>query len=303
MSQVRVIAPGGVPAPPEENRRVPRRVLAGLSRDRAGLAGLALLVLLVAFAVIPTAWFPHDPVSISLSDRLRAPSWFAGGSPDHLLGTDNLGRDLLSRIALATRVSLLLAFFAVLVSGAIGITSGALAGFYGGRLDVLLMRLVDIQLAFPIVLLVIAVIAVVGPSVPVLVLLLGVSGWPAYARLVRADVLRVKGHEFVEASRATGASQLRVLVRHIVPNVTSTIVVFGTFEIARIMLLESAVSFLGLGVQPPLPSLGTMIADGRDHIYSGWWVSALPGLVIVLAVLGFNLVGDSLRDALDPTTR
>ncbi len=282
----------------------PRRsLLRRILRDRMGLAGFVILVLLVLVAAWPSPWLPHDPYKTSLAQRLTAPVGMAGGSWDNVLGTDNLGRDLLSRMMLGTRTSLLLALFAVLISAALGISFGALAGYFGGALDALLMRLVDIQLAFPIVLLVIAVIAVVGPSLPVLVLLLGISGWAPYARLVRADVLRVKQLEFVEASRATGSGTARVLLRHVLPNVTTTIVVFGTFEVARILLLESAVSFLGLGVQPPTPSLGTMIADGRDYIYNGWWVSALPGLAIVLAVLGFNFLGDGLRDALDPTTR
>lgn len=201
---------------------------------------------------------------------------------------------------LGTRTSLMIAVLAVLVSAGLGVGLGAAAGYYGGWFDNVMMRLVDVQLAFPIILLVIAVIAVIGPSLAVLVVLLGLSGWPSYARLVRADVLKVKSLEFVEASRATGSRGLRILLRHVMPNVASTIVVFGTFELARILLLESAVSFLGLGVQPPNPSLGTMIADGQEYIYSGWWVSALPGVVIVLAVLAFNFLGDGLRDALDP---
>lgn len=165
------------------------------------------------------------------------------------------------------------------------------------------MRLVDIQLAFPLLLLIIAVIAVVGSSLPVLILLLGISGWAQYARLVRAETLRVRAQEFVEASRALGTGSLRLVVRHVLPNVSTTIIVVGTFEIARVFLLESAVSFLGLGVQPPTPSWGTMIADGRDYVYEGWWIATVPGVAIVLAVLAFNFLGDGLRDVLDPKTR
>lgn len=271
-----------------------------LFRDRFGVIGAVILVALSVVALWPTSHLPHDPYRTTLRNRLSPPMGFAGSSSDHLLGTDNLGRDLLSRIMLGTRTSLMIAVLAVLVSAGLGVGLGAAAGYYGGWFDNVMMRLVDVQLAFPIVLLVIAVIAVIGPSLAVLVVLLGLSGWPSYARLVRADVLKVKSLEFVEASRATGSRGLRILLRHVMPNVASTIVVFGTFELARILLLESAVSFLGLGVQPPNPSLGTMIADGQEYIYSGWWVSALPGVVIVLAVLAFNFLGDGLRDALDP---
>ncbi len=286
----------------ESTRGATRRggFLRRLFRDRFGVVGAIILIVLLVVALWPTSQLPHDPYRTSLRNRLTPPIGFAGSSPNHVLGTDNLGRDLMSRMMLGTRTSLMIAVLAVLVSAGLGVGLGAAAGYYGGWLDTLMMRLVDVQLAFPIVLLVIAVIAVLGPRLSVLVVLLGLSGWPAYARLVRADVLKIKALEFVEASRATGSHQLRILLRHVLPNVASTIVVFGTFELARILLLESAVSFLGLGVQPPNPSLGTMIADGQEYIYSGWWVSALPGVVIVLAVLGFNFLGDGLRDALDP---
>jgi|JRYE01.1.fsa_nt_gb ABC-type dipeptide/oligopeptide/nickel transport system permease subunit len=271
-----------------------------LLADRLAVVGFVIVALLVIVAVWPVQWLPADPSVTSLVKRLRPPIWLEGGTWANPLGTDGLGRDILSRMMLGTRYSLLIATLAVAITAGIGVTLGLIAGYFGGRVDSVIMRLVDIQLAFPLLLLIIAVIAVLGASLPVLIVMLGISGWAQYARLVRAETLKIKGHEYVEASRAIGNDALTIIWRHVLPNASTTIVVFGTFEFARILLLESAVSFLGLGVQPPTPSWGTMIADGRDHIFGGWWVSAIPGLAIVLAVLAFNFVGDGLRDVLDP---
>ena len=282
----------------ESTRR--RQWLRALLADRLAVVGLAVVAVLVLVALWPVDWLPANPSVTSLVKRLRPPVWLEGGSWANPLGTDGIGRDILSRMMLGTRYSLLIASLAVAITAAIGVTLGLIAGYFGGRIDSVIMRLVDIQLAFPLLLLIIAVIAVVGASLPVLIVMLGISGWAQYARLVRAETLKIKGHEYVEASRAIGNSSLNIIWRHVLPNASTTIVVFGTFEFARILLLESAVSFLGLGVQPPTPSWGTMIADGRDHIFGGWWVSAIPGLAIVLAVLAFNFLGDGLRDVLDP---
>lgn len=279
-----------------------RRFWKLILRDRLATIGLVIIVLLAVVALWPAAWLLANPTRANPALRLRPPV-FAGGTWGHALGTDNLGRDLLSRTVAGTKVSVVIALVAVLISATLGIGLGVVAGYFGGAVDSLIMRLVDIQLAFPLLLLIIAVIAVVGSSLPVLILLLGISGWAQYARLVRAETLRVRAQEFVEASRALGTGSLRLVVRHVLPNVSTTIIVVGTFEIARVFLLESAVSFLGLGVQPPTPSWGTMIADGRDYVYEGWWIATVPGVAIVLAVLAFNFLGDGLRDVLDPKTR
>jgi peptide/nickel transport system permease protein len=269
-------------------------------RDRMAVAGLGLLTVIVVAAVWPAAWLPHPPEWSDLDARLVPPAFLPGGSARYLLGTDTLGRDLLSRIMYGGRFSLFVALAAVTLGGAVGIAVGLLAGYRGGVLDVIVMRLVDVQLAFPLVLLVITVIAVVGPSLPVLVVTLGLPAWAHYARIVRGATLGIVASQYVEAARALGCPELRVLWRHVLPNLTTPIVILTTFEIARLLLLESAVSFLGLGIQPPTPSWGTMIADGRNHIYEGWWVSTMPGLAICLTVLAFNLLGDGLRDLLDP---
>lgn len=271
-------------------------------RDRLAAIGLVIIALLAVVALLPTAWLPSNPTRANPALRLKPPV-FAGGTWNHALGTDNLGRDLLSRTVVGTKVSVVIALAAVLISATLGIGLGVISGYFGGAVDSLIMRLVDIQLAFPLLLLIIAVIAVVGSSLPTLIVLLGISGWAQYARLVRAETLRVRTQEFVEASRALGTGGLRIVLKHVLPNVSTTIIVVGTFEIARVFLLESAVSFLGLGVQPPTPSWGTMIADGREYVYDGWWIATVPGMAIVLAVLAFNFLGDGLRDVLDPKTR
>lgn len=294
--------PSATPAATQSEKAVRRAWLRALLADKLAVVGLGVLVLLVLVALWPFDLLPNHPYATSLPQRLRPPVWLEGGSWERPLGTDNLGRDILSRMMLGTRYSLTIAALALLVSAGIGVTLGLAAGFFGGRLDTVIMRLVDIQLAFPLLLLVIAVIAVIGASLPMLILLLGISGWAQYARLVRAETLKIVGHEYVEASRAIGNRSWRIIVKHVLPNASTTIVVFGTFEFARILLLESAVSFLGLGVQPPTPSWGTMIADGRNHIFGGWWVSAIPGVAIFAAVLALNFIGDGLRDVLDPRT-
>lgn len=279
-----------------------RRFWQQIARDRLALVGLAIIAVLTVVTLWPAAWLPANPQRTNPAVRLQPPA-IVSGDWSRPLGTDHLGRDLLSRTVAGTRVSVGIALVAVLISAVVGITLGVVAGYLGGVTDTIIMRLVDVQLAFPLLLLIIAVIAVMGSSLPVLVVLLGLSGWAQYARLVRAETLRVRSQEFVEASRALGNDLFSILRKHVIPNLSTTIVVVGTFEIARIFLLESAVSFLGLGVQPPTPSWGTMIADGRNYVYEGWWVATVPGVAIVLTVLAFNFLGDGLRDALDPKSR
>lgn len=277
-----------------------RRSLHAFLRDRFAIAGSLLLGLLLIAALWPVAWLPHEPALSDLDARLTPPAFLAGGTSRHPLGTDNLGRDLLSRVMYGARFSLFVALSAVAIGAVLGTTAGVVAGQRGGFADVVLMRLVDVQLAFPLLLLIIAIIAVLGRSLAILIVVLGIPAWAHYARIVRASTLSVVATQYLEAARALGAGQGRLIVRHILPNLATPVVILTTFEIARLLLIESAVSFLGLGIQPPTPSWGTMIADGRNHIYEGWWVSTMPGLAIFLAVLAFNFIGDGLRDVLDP---
>lgn len=272
-------------------------------RDKLAVTGLIIAVFFVLVACLPSVWLPHNPRSASPQLRLTPPVWIEGGRAEVPLGTDQLGRDILSRTIVGTRVSLSIASSAVLISAVIGIAAGVAAGYFGGLTDSIIMRLVDIQLAFPLLLVIIALVALIGASIPVLIALLGLSGWAQYARLVRAETLSVKEREYVSASQALGNGSFGTIWRHILPNISTTTIVIGTFELARVLLVESSISFLGLGVQPPTPSWGTMIADGRNYIYQGWWVSTIPGIAIVLAVMAFNFIGDGLRDVLDPKSR
>jgi len=279
------------------------RLLAILRRQRhnwLGILGAVLLVLFFALAVAgPWLGLP-DPTRGDLRARMAAPtiSWLGLGS--HPFGTDQLGRDILSRIIVGSRVTLMIAGSAVILGGIVGVTLGLIAGYFGGWIDRLLMRIVDIQLAFPLMLLALLVVAALGPSLHNLIAVLALTSWVRYARIVRGQVLTVRELEFVQAARAIGASHFRILARHILPNVLTPILVVATLELARTIVLEAGLSFLGLGIQPPSPSWGRMLADGRTYIASAWWIITLPGLALMLTVLGVNLLGDWLRDWLDP---
>lgn len=277
-----------------------RLVLRRLLGRTVVIPWLAFLALAVVCALVPAWVAPHDPFAQNLILRLKPPSFLEGGVEGFLLGTDHLGRDTLSRIIYGARITLVVSVLAVAVSMVVGVATGLAAGFYGGRTDGIILRLIDMQLAFPVILLVIAVVAVVGPSLTNLIIIMGLSGWPRFARIVRGAVLSVRGLEYVEAARAIGAGQLRIMTHHILPNILSAIIVYASFELARMILLEATLSFLGLGVQPPTPTWGGMISDGKNYIAISWWVSLFPGLAIGAIILAFNIVGDELRDALDP---
>jgi peptide/nickel transport system permease protein len=268
--------------------------------DTLAVAGALVVVVTVVLAALAPVLTPADPIKNSLLDRLTPPMWVKGGEAKHPLGTDTLGRDVASRLLHGARVSLAVGFSAVLVAGVIGVALGLVSGWYGGRLDDALMRLGDVQLAFPVLVLAIAVLAVLGASVTNLILVLGVTGWITYARIVRGEVLTLREREFVAAARALGAPDRWILVRHLLPNVLPPITVVATFSIARTIIAEASLSFLGLGVPAPQPSWGAMLDEGRNYITTGWWLALFPGVAILLLVLGINLVGDWLRDALDP---
>ncbi len=263
-------------------------------RSRAAVVGLAVVGAVVVVAVFAPLLAPHDFRDQQLPKVLLPPFWQPRADPAYPLGTDHLGRDLLSRIIFGARTSLLVGGGGVLIAGTIGISLGLLAGYFGRSVDDLIMRLVDVQLSFPPIFLVIAIMAVIGQSLLNVVLVLGLVTWVQYARVVRGATLSVKEKDFVEGARAAGAGHARILVRHILPNILPPVVVIATVNVSTLILAEAALSFLGLGVQPPTPAWGTMLAEGREVFRIAWWTAVFPGLAIVITVLGVNLLGDGL---------
>jgi len=261
-----------------------------------------VLALLIAALLSPQV-APHNPVRERLLDRLLPPAWAKEGAWHYVLGTDHLGRDVMSRIIYGSRVSLIVGFAAMLVGGSLGITLGVTAGYAGGRCDDVVMALADMQLAFPTILLAITIIAVLGPSFVNLVVVIGISGWVTYARIARAQVLSLREQEFIEAIRAQGGRPQRIIYHHILPNILSPLIVVATLDLARTIILESTLSFLGLGIQPPTPSWGGMLSDGREYLLSAWWIATFPGVVLMLTALSFNRLGDWVRDLSDPRLR
>jgi peptide/nickel transport system permease protein len=275
-------------------------LLRRLVRRRTALFGmLVVLGVLLAAAFAPLV-APFDPLEQDIGQRLREPGWQDAQGRVHPLGTDHLGRDILSRIVFGSRIALVVGLAAVLISGVLGMLIGLLAGYFGGRVDDFLMRLADIQLAFPFILLAIAVIGVLGPSLRNIIIVIGVSSWVVYARVVRGEVLSIREREYVQAAIALGSQHWRVLRQHVLPNTLTPWLVVATLDMARVIVIESALSFLGLGVQPPTPTWGGMLADGRVYLSTAWWLATFPGLAILITVLGINLFGDGLRDTLDP---
>lgn len=279
-----------------------RRFLPSLMRGSGwlGLVGGLLLLLLIVLSLAGPWLDLPDPTRGNLRLRMAPPtlSWFSlGANP---LGADQLGRDILSRIIAGSRVTLMIAVSAVLLGGIVGTLLGLISGYFGGLFDRLLMRLVDIQLALPLMLLALMIVAALGPSLSNLIIVLALVSWVRYARIVRGQVLAVRERDFVQSARAIGASPVRIILKHILPNVLTPAVVVATLELARLIVMEAGLSFLGLGVQPPFPSWGRMLADGRAYISSAWWVITFPGLALMLTVLSVNLLGDWLRDYFDP---
>jgi len=264
------------------------------SRNTLSVIGAAVVLSLITISLLAPFLAPYDPTTIDVYNVLSPPG------KAHWLGTDELGRDLLSRIIWGSRVSLKVGFVAVGIAIMIGILVGSAAGFYGGKVDAVLMRFVDIMLAFPTFFLILAVIAILEPNIYTIMAVIGVTGWMDVARLVRAEFLSLKERDFVDAGRAIGISNARLIFRHILPNALSPVFVAATFGVAGAILTESGLSFLGLGVQPPDPSWGNILTSGKDNIEIAWWLSLYPGLAILITVLSYNLVGEGLRDALDP---
>nr|HID60156.1 ABC transporter permease [Desulfobacterales bacterium] len=266
-------------------------------KNRLAVSGALCILGVFLVAIFAPFLAPYDPLAISVSSKLSPPS------REHLLGTDHLGRDVFSRMLYGSRVSLLVGFIAVSISLVIGITVGSIAGYYGHTVDAVLMRFVDIMMCFPTFFLILTVVALLGPNIFNVMVVIGLTSWMGTARFVRAEFLSVRERDFIMAARALGAGDLRIIFRHILPNAIAPIFVVATLNVATAILVEAGLSFLGFGVQPPMPSWGNMLTAGRMYIFDAWWLTVFPGLAILVTVLSFNLFGEGLRDALDPRLR
>jgi len=263
----------------------------------------ALVMLLFVLAAVLAPWIaPYAPADADFIDAMMPPAWVEGGSLTHLLGTDQLGRDLLSRIVYGARLTLIVSVIGIAGAGAIGVIAGLAAGYIGGLVDALIMRVVDAFLALPFILMALAFVAALGVSVTNLVLVMALTNWARYARLVRGETLKVREADFIALARVAGMRRWRIAVVHILPNIANSVIVLATIDVGRVIILESSLSFLGLGIQPPAISWGLMLADGQQYLTVAWWLGVLPGLAILLTVLSSNLLGDWLRDRLDPRT-
>ena len=276
------------------------RFLRSIARDWTIAPAFLILLGLILSAVLAPILSPHDPYAVDMSIGHIPPVFISGGNPQYLLGTDSLGRDVFSRLIYGGRISLLVGVTTVLLGGIVGLILGVLAGYYGGWVDNLIMRLADAQLAFPFILLIIAVIAVLGSNLRNLIIVLAASSWVHYARLARAEVLTVIRLDYIEAARAIGSTNRRIILRHVLPNVVNSIIILATVSVAQMILAESALSYLGLGVQLPTPTWGSMLNEARQYLSFNPWLSIIPGFAIMLTVLSVNILGDLLRDLWDP---
>jgi len=274
-----------------------------LWRDRSGVIGLVMFLTVVFAAVLAPAIAPYDPLEQNLRDAKMPPAWSEEGSWDHVLGTDNLGRDLLSRIIYGARVSLTVGFFGVLIAGTLGLVFGALAGYLGGRVDNVIMGAVNLVLALPYLLFVVVIASILGRSLINVILIFGITDSPIFARVTRGEVLRMKESGFVESAVSAGAGTGRIIFDHIIPNLIGPLITLATFEMSAMIFYEAGLGFLGLSVPPSVPSWGNMLAAGRKYLTSYPWIATWPGLAIMWTSLGMNLLGDWLRDVLDPRLR
>jgi peptide/nickel transport system permease protein len=267
------------------------------------MTGLVIVVLVVLVAVLAPVISPYDPAKQDITQRLKPPAWVEGGSTEHLLGTDSVGRDILSRVIHGSRISLLVGLAAASLSGVVGVTLGLIAGYLRAGYDTVLSRLSDIQQAIPFLVLAIAVAAMLGPGLGNLILVLVITTWVTFFRVVRGEVLSVREEQYVWAARSIGCSSTRTMVRYIFPNVAASIIVVATLLVANMIIFEASLSFLGLGVPSNIPTWGRIVSEGREYVATEWWISLFPGLAILLTVMGINLLGDWLREELDPKGR
>lgn len=268
------------------------------------LIPIAILILvLIIPGIFANQVAPHDPIAGSIPDRLTPPVWQDGGTWDHILGTDKVGRDMLSRIIHGARISLTVAMVSILIGAFVGVSLGLVAGYFGGTVDHVIMRVVDVKLALPSILLALVLATVMDAGFTAVIIIISIVIWARYARMVRGETLRVRQLDFIARARVAGASDMRIMIHHVFPNVVNSVIVLATLEIGQIILFEAALSFLGVGIPPPNPAWGLMVADGRVLVVTAWWVAFFPGLAILLTVLSMNLFGDWLRDKLDPKLR
>ncbi len=286
-----------------DTRRRGGGILVRLLRSQGGMLGLVLVVLAVLAAILAPVVSPHNPAEQNIADRLRPPFWAEGGSLEYPLGTDSLGRDMLSRLLFGSRVSIFVGLVATAASGLVGVGLGLISGFLGGSADSVISRVGDVQQAIPFLVLAIAAAAMLGPGLLNLILVLVITTWVTFFRVVRGEVLSVREEQYVMSAYAIGASKARIILRYILPNVTASIIVIATLLVANMIIFEASLSFLGLGVPSSNPTWGRIVADGREYIAEEWWIAFFPGLAILGTVMGINLLGDWLRDALDPRRR
>lgn len=276
-----------------------RRMLRSLRRSPVGLIGVIIVVLVMVLAVFGNAIVPHDPQERNLRARFMPPG-YTDATGTYILGTDQLGRDIFSRIIVGSSVSVLVGVISVVIAGSVGVMLGLIAGFYGGWADTVIMRLVDGLLSIPFIILVVAISGILSPGLGTLILILGLTGWVTYARVIRGEVLKAREMEYVVAAYAIGQRPFLVMLQHILPNVISTAIILGASQVGVTILAESSLSFLGLGVKPPTVTWGLMLSDGRQYINSAWWMTTFPGIAITITVLAVAFMGDWLRDVLDP---
>lgn len=305
MSPIEVRAEAAIIAPARARYDAPslKKALHRLSRMPVGVASGMILLAIILLALLAPVVSPHDPYDSEIINRLKAPVWEDGGTWTYVLGTDQIGRDTLTRLIYGARVSLSAGFLAMVISVLIGVPLGIVAGYSGRWADTVISTVINIQLTFPFVLLALTVVAVLGPSFANVILVLGIASWTVYARVIRSEVLKIRELDYILASRALGISTVRIIAFHVFPNTMNTVIVLSTVQIARFIIAEAFLSFLGLGVQAPTPSWGSMLGDSRQFMYDRWWLPTLPGLAIFITTLTINLCGDTLRDWLDPYRR
>ena len=271
-----------------------------LLKSPSGMLGFIIVLVVVLISVFANVIIPCTPEDIDLANMAQPPCWLEGGSAEHILGTDILGRDVFSRILIGSRVSLLVGIFSVVVAGIIGTIMGILSGYFGGWIDSVVMRITDAFYSIPLTLFAMVILTIMDPGVLTLVFVIGVTNWPFYARMVRSEVLGLKNKEYIKAARTIGTSGKMIMLRHILPNILPTFMVVSTLSVASSILIEASLSFLGLGIQPPAVSWGVMLSDGRNYLATNWWMATFPGIAISLTVLGIMMLGNWLRDVLDP---